>query len=92
MKDRRAPGDDGVMIEAIKAGGRCVYRLFTECLLRGITPELWHKAVIIVLHKKGGRTEKFWRDRHRDEDKPLKVEQRRTRGKNDRWAVEKKGR
>ncbi|KAH1008179.1 hypothetical protein HUJ05_008760 [Dendroctonus ponderosae] len=102
LKGNRAPGDDGLVIEAIKAGGRCVLqalrRLFTECMLRGITPELWHYAVIIVLHKKDDMTD--WTNYRPisllshvyklfTKDKPLKVELGRPRGKNVRWAADK---
>lgn len=61
MKNRKSPGDDGVVIEAVKCGGhllhRAVCKLFNACLERGITPSQWDRAVIIILHKKGDITE-----------------------------------
>lgn len=57
MKNGKAPGDDQIVIEAIKAGGEAIKRalskLFTECLRRGTTPSQWNNAVIVIMHKKG---------------------------------------
>lgn len=57
MKNDKSPGDDGVVIEAIKEGGetllRVIQKLFNTCLLKGTTPTQWHNAVIVIMHKKG---------------------------------------
>lgn len=61
MKNNKSPGDDGVVIEAIKLGGneiiQTLAKLFTECIYQGTTPSHWNNAVIVLLHKKGDITE-----------------------------------
>lgn len=60
MKNNKTPGEDGLVIEAIKMGGnkllQAIKTLFNACLLKGITPSDWNNAVIILLHKKGDIT------------------------------------
>src|SRR5277367_5522719 len=57
MKNNKAPGDDGIVIDIIKEGGQELYhhiaKLFTNCLSKHKTPEAWDNAIIILLHKKG---------------------------------------
>ena len=57
MKNNKAPGDDGVVIDIIKEGGEVLYkqlsRLFTNCLRQRTIPKEWNNAIIILLHKKG---------------------------------------
>lgn len=61
MKNNKSPGDDGVVIEAIRLGGNKIIqtlaKLFTECLCQGTTPSQWNNAVIVLLHKKGDITD-----------------------------------
>src|SRR3977135_2704666 len=57
MKNNKAPGDDGVVIDIIKEGGEVLYkqlsRLFTNCLRQRTIPKEWNNAIIILLHKNG---------------------------------------
>ena len=57
MKNNKAPGDDGVVIDIVKEGGEVLYkqlsRLFTNCLRQRTIPKEWNNAIIILLHKKG---------------------------------------
>lgn len=61
MKNNKAPGEDGLVIESIKNGGQNIIKalkiLFNKCLLEGITPSQWENAQIIILHKKGDNTD-----------------------------------
>lgn len=60
MKNNRSPGDDGVVIEAIKEGGLAVLKtlksLFNECLIQQRTPTRWDNAITTLIHKKGDAT------------------------------------
>lgn len=60
MKNNKTPGDDDIAIEAIKKGGNTILlklcQLFNACLLNGVTPSQWDRAIIIILHKKGDIT------------------------------------
>ena len=57
MKNNKAPGEDGVVIDIVKEGGEVLYkqlsRLFTNCLRQRTIPKEWNNAIIILLHKKG---------------------------------------
>ncbi|XP_050465081.1 uncharacterized protein LOC126858648 [Cataglyphis hispanica] len=57
MKNNRAPGEDQIIIEAIKVSGKsmmcALQKLFNACISKGITPTQWNNAVIILIHKKG---------------------------------------
>jgi endonuclease/exonuclease/phosphatase family metal-dependent hydrolase len=57
MKNNKAPGPDGMVIDIIKEGGHELFqhiaRLFTNCLSTRKIPEDWNNAIIILLHKKG---------------------------------------
>jgi len=61
MKNNKAPGEDGVVIEAVKLGGETLLKwiknLFNLCLENGIIPSQWNNAITILLHKKGDITE-----------------------------------
>lgn len=61
MKNNKTPGEDGLVIEAIKMGGnkllQAIKTLFNACLSKGTTPSEWNNAVIILLHKKGDITD-----------------------------------
>lgn len=56
MKNKRAPGDDGITSEMLKLGGtvaiESVQILLNKCLTQSTIPETWHNAQA-VLHKKG---------------------------------------
>lgn len=60
MKNNKSPGDDEVVIEAIKLGGAKLLEslkvLFNECLIQGKTPHKWNNANITLIHKKGDIT------------------------------------
>ncbi|XP_072375816.1 uncharacterized protein, partial [Diabrotica undecimpunctata] len=57
MKNNKAAGDDQIVIEAVKVGGKTVLKALTQlynlCLSKEVTPSQWNKAVIVVMHKKG---------------------------------------
>lgn len=59
-KNRKAPGEDGVIIEQIKNGGDAILEilkiLFNKCLEEAEIPEEWNNAMIVLLHKKGDRS------------------------------------
>ena len=61
MKDGKAPGKDELPIELIKEAGNetCqeIAKLFTKCLKNREVPEEWNMATIILLHKKGDKSE-----------------------------------
>ena len=61
MKNNKAPGEDGVVIEAVQIGGETLLKwirdLFNFCLENGIIPSQWNNAIMILLHKKGDITE-----------------------------------
>lgn len=61
MKNNKAPGEDDLVIEAIKSAGEPVTKalglLFNKCLAEGITPSQWSNAIIITMHKKGDPTD-----------------------------------
>src|ERR1700761_844966 len=60
MKNKKAPGDDDIPIEAIKEGGEtllsAITTLFIKCLEQEQIPKAWENAVIILIHKKGDIT------------------------------------
>lgn len=61
MKNNKSPGNDGIVIEAIKLAGRetlrALARLFNKCLIEATTPTQWSNAEVILLHKKGDITD-----------------------------------
>ncbi|XP_030747118.1 uncharacterized protein LOC115875746 [Sitophilus oryzae] len=61
MKNNRAAGDDGLVIESIKEGGPEIIKalnvLFNKCIEEEITPSQWNNATIIIVHKKGDVTD-----------------------------------
>lgn len=61
MKMHRAPGEDGIVLEAIKNGGqllkRQIQKLFNLCLHGETVPIKWNNAIMILLHKKGDKTD-----------------------------------
>lgn len=60
MKNGKSPGEDGILIEAIKEGGdtllQMITALFNKCLELEKIPEAWANAIITLLHKKGNIT------------------------------------
>jgi endonuclease/exonuclease/phosphatase family metal-dependent hydrolase len=60
MKNGKAPGDDGIPVEAIKEGGKAlvgtIVALFNKCLEEEKIPKTWENAVLKLLHKKGDIT------------------------------------
>lgn len=60
MKNKRAPGEDGVTIDMIKMGGDklldIVKLLLDKCIEEGKVPDTWNNAEVILLHKKGDIT------------------------------------
>ena len=62
LKNRKAAGNDKVTGEIVKGGGDMVvdwiWRLCNMVFERGVVPEDWISAVIVLLYKgKGERTE-----------------------------------
>ena len=61
MKNNRAAGDDGLVIESIQEGGPEIIKalnvLFNKCIEEEITPSQWNNATIIIVHKKGDVTD-----------------------------------
>ncbi|XP_056633464.1 uncharacterized protein LOC130443041 [Diorhabda sublineata] len=60
MKNKKAAGEDQIVIEAVKVGGEKLLKeiisLFNLCLQKGEIPEKWRNATIILIHKKGDIT------------------------------------
>ncbi|CAG9565547.1 unnamed protein product [Danaus chrysippus] len=60
LKNNRAPGDDGITAELLKAGGepilRALQKLFNSVILEGQTPQAWHRSVVVLFFKKGDNT------------------------------------
>ncbi|KAI8440939.1 hypothetical protein MSG28_009236 [Choristoneura fumiferana] len=60
LKNNKAPGDDGITTELLRAGGKPVLvvlqRLFNSVILEGTTPEAWHRSVVVLFFKKGDNT------------------------------------
>jgi len=60
MKNGKAPGEDGILIESIKEGGdtllQAISALFSKCLEESKIPDSWNNAVVVLLHKKGDIT------------------------------------
>ena len=60
MKRNKSPGANNITVDLLKESGEPVFDLlaflFSVCLKQGRTPKDWKNAVIILLHKKGDRT------------------------------------
>ncbi|CAG9133443.1 unnamed protein product [Plutella xylostella] len=60
LKNYKAPGEDGITTELLKAGGIAILeqlqRLFNSVLHNGITPEAWSESVVVLFFKKGDKT------------------------------------
>lgn len=56
MKRDKSPGQDGITIELLRAGGKPVLqvlvKLFNDVMLKKQTPESWKKAIVTIIHKK----------------------------------------
>ncbi|CAG5018038.1 unnamed protein product [Parnassius apollo] len=56
LKNGRAPGEDGITAELLKAGGTPVavlQKLFNSVLHGGTTPEAWSRSAVVLFFKKG---------------------------------------
>ena len=57
LKNNKAPGDDGITAELLKAGGKPVLKalqkLFNSVILEGKTPQAWCRGVVVLFFKKG---------------------------------------
>ncbi|CAK1600454.1 unnamed protein product [Parnassius mnemosyne] len=57
LKNCKAPGEDGITAELLKAGGKPVLevlqKLFNSVLHGGITPEAWSRSAVVLFFKKG---------------------------------------
>ncbi|XP_072938941.1 uncharacterized protein [Epargyreus clarus] len=57
LKNNRAPGEDGITTELLKAGGKpiliALQQLFDSVISQGIAPEAWSKSVVVLFFKKG---------------------------------------
>ena len=60
MKNHKAPGEDSIVIESIKIGGKTLLNrietLFNLCLKNQSIPKKWNNAIMILLFKKGDNT------------------------------------
>ena len=60
LKNNKAPGDDGITAELLKAGGKPILevlqRLFNSVIHEGKTPQAWHRSVVVLFFKKGDNT------------------------------------
>jgi exonuclease III len=60
LKNNKAPGEDGITAELLKAGGKPVLKalqkLFNSVILEGKTPKAWHRGVVVLFFKKGDKT------------------------------------
>lgn len=60
LKNNKAPGDDGITAELLKAGGkpilRALQKLFDSVILTGKTPKAWNGGVVVLFFKKGDNT------------------------------------
>ncbi|CAH2207579.1 jg25668 [Pararge aegeria aegeria] len=57
LKNGKAPGDDGITAELLKAVGKPILkvlqRLFDSVIHLGTTPEAWHRSMVVLFFKKG---------------------------------------
>ena len=60
MKRGKSPGDDGITTDLLKDAGFEVHsklaHLFNQCLSKREVPEAWCNAIVVLLHKKGDKT------------------------------------
>ncbi|KAJ0176565.1 hypothetical protein K1T71_007744 [Dendrolimus kikuchii] len=60
LKNGKAPGDDGITTELLKAGGmpilKALAELFNSVIHRGTAPKAWSKSVVVLFFKKGDNT------------------------------------
>ena len=60
LKNGRAPGDDGIIKELHKAGGKplltVLVRLFNVIIYQGVATKAWSKSAMILFFKKGDKT------------------------------------
>ena len=60
LRNGKAPGEDGITSELLKAGGAPVIReiqnLFNTVLHSGRTPKAWSRSLVVLFFKKGDKT------------------------------------
>ncbi|KAJ2937651.1 hypothetical protein O0L34_g19326 [Tuta absoluta] len=60
LKNNKAPGEDRITSELLKAGGtpvlKVLQKLFNSVLIEGVTPEAWNRSVVVLFFKKGDKT------------------------------------
>ncbi|KAJ0182129.1 hypothetical protein K1T71_002851 [Dendrolimus kikuchii] len=60
LKNGKAPGDDGITTELLKAGGmpilKALVELFNSVIHRGTVPKAWSRSVVVLFFKKGDNT------------------------------------
>lgn len=61
MKNKKALGDDGIGIEALRIGGQelveALKTLFNKCLFEEKNPSQWLNAIIVLMHRNGDTTD-----------------------------------
>ena len=61
LKSHKAPGNDQIPAELIKAGGRtfrcAVHKLIISVWNNEELPEEWKESIIVPIHKKGDKTD-----------------------------------
>ena len=59
LKNNKAPGDDGITAELLKAGGKplllALQKMFDTVISSGTVPEEWSRSVVVLFFKKGDR-------------------------------------
>lgn len=60
LKNGKAPGEDGITAELLKAGGKPILvvlqKLFNSVIHSGETPEAWSRSLVMLFFKKGDKT------------------------------------
>ncbi|XP_013168060.1 PREDICTED: uncharacterized protein LOC106118047, partial [Papilio xuthus] len=59
LKNNKAPGDDGITAELLRAAGepalRVLQKLYNSVILEGHTPKAWSRSVVVLFFKKGDK-------------------------------------
>ena len=57
LKRNKTPGEDNITPDVLKDASpsirKILAKLYTECLRQNMIPKSWHRAIVMLLHKKG---------------------------------------